>query len=144
MFNKKQLMNEYLSKFPEIESKNWTNEKVKNQMSREVIKIFFSTNYKSTTARMRYLRATLNFVNYIALNTKVKHLDNIKYYHIKEYILYLLKKEKSNGEKLKEKYINTEINGVLYYFNLIKVNNPKLKRGASFLIQEVKRENAIQ
>ena len=32
MFNKKQLMNEYLSKFPEIESKNWNYEKVKNQM----------------------------------------------------------------------------------------------------------------
>ena len=27
-----QLMNEYLSKFPEIESKNWNYEKVKNQM----------------------------------------------------------------------------------------------------------------
>ena len=53
MFNKKQLMNEYLSKFPEIESKNWNYEKVKNQMSREVIKIFFSTNYKSTSARMK-------------------------------------------------------------------------------------------
>ncbi|MDZ5019667.1 hypothetical protein [Clostridium perfringens] len=144
MFNKKQLMNEYLSKFPEIESKNWTYEKVKNQMSREIIKIFFSTNYKSTSARMRYLRATLNFIDYIASNTKVKHLSNIKYYHMKEYILYLLKKEKNNGEKLKEKYINTEINGVLYYFNLVKINNPKLKKGAAFLIQEVKRENAIQ
>ena len=99
MFNKKQLMNEYLSKFPEIESKNWNYEKVKNQMSREVIKIFFSTNYKSTSARMRYLRATLNFIDYIALNTKVKHLSNIKYYHIKEYILHLLNKRKSNGEK---------------------------------------------
>lgn len=143
MFNKKQLMNEYLSKFPEIESKNWTYEKVKNQMSREVIRIFFGTNYKSTTARMRYMRAMLNFVNYIAINTKVKHLSNIKYYHIKEYILYLLKKEKNNGEKLKEKYINTEINGVLYYFNLVKINNPKLQKGAAFLIQEVKRENDI-
>ena len=144
MFNKKQLMNEYLNKFPEIESKNWTYEKVKNEMSREIIKIFFSTNYKSTSARMRYLRATLNFIDYIASNTKVKHLSNIKYYHIKKYILYLLKKEKNNGEKLKEKYINTEINGVLYYFNLVKINNPKLKKGAAFLIQEVKRENAIQ
>lgn len=143
MFNKKQLMNEYLSKFPEIESKNWTYEKVKNQMSREVIKIFFSTNYKSTSARMRYLRATLNFIDYIALNTKVKHLSNIKYYHIKEYILHLLNKRKSNGEKLKENYINTEINGVLHYFNLVKINNPKLKKGAAYLIQEVKRENAI-
>lgn len=143
MFNKKQLMNEYLSKFPEIESKNWTYEKVKNQMSREVIKIFFGTNYKSTTARMRYMRAMLNFVNYIASNTKVKHLDNIKYYHIKEYILHLLNKRKGNGERLKESYINTEINGVLYYFNLMKVNNPKLKKGASFLIQEVKREHNI-
>ncbi|HHD2802041.1 hypothetical protein [Clostridium perfringens] len=143
MFNKKQLMNEYLSKFPEIESKNWNYEKVKNQMSREVIKIFFSTNYKSTSARMRYLRATLNFIDYIALNTKVKHLSNIKYYHIKEYILHLLNKRKSNGEKLKENYINTEINGVLHYFNLVKINNPKLKKGAAYLIQEVKRENAI-
>ena len=143
MFNKKQLMNEYLSKFPEIESKNWTYEKVKNQMSREIIKIFFSTNYKSTSARMRYLRATLNFIDYIALNTKVKHLSNIKYYHIKEYILHLLNKRKSNGEKLKENYINTEINGVLHYFNLVKINNPKLKKGAAYLIQEVKRENAI-
>lgn len=143
MFNKKQLMNEYLSKFPEIESKNWNYEKVKNQMSREVIKIFFSTNYKSTSARMRYLRATLNFIDYIALNTKVKHLSNIKYYHIKEYILHLLNKRKSNGEKLKENYINTEINGILHYFNLVKINNPKLKKGAAYLIQEVKRENAI-
>ena len=143
MFNKKQLMNEYLSKFPEIESKNWNYEKVKNQMSREVIKIFFSTNYKSTSARMRYLRATLNFIDYIALNTKVKHLSNIKYYHIKEYILHLLNKRKSNGEKLKENYINTEINGVLHYYNLVKINNPKLKKGAAYLIQEVKRENAI-
>ena len=143
MFNKKQLMNEYLSKFPEIESKNWNYDKVKNQMSREVIKIFFSTNYKSTSARMRYLRATLNFIDYIALNTKVKHLSNIKYYHIKEYILHLLNKRKSNGEKLKENYINTEINGVLHYFNLVKINNPKLKKGAAYLIQEVKRENAI-
>ena len=143
MFNKKQLMNEYLSKFPEIESKNWNYEKVKNQMSREVIKIFFSTNYKSTSARMRYLRATLNFIDYIALNTKVKHLSNIKYYHIKEYILHLLNKRKSNGEKLKENYINTEINGVLHYFNLVKINNPKLKKGAAYLIHEVKRENAI-
>ena len=143
MFNKKQLMNEYLSKFHEIESKNWNYEKVKNQMSREVIKIFFSTNYKSTSARMRYLRATLNFIDYIALNTKVKHLSNIKYYHIKEYILHLLNKRKSNGEKLKENYINTEINGILHYFNLVKINNPKLKKGAAYLIQEVKRENAI-
>ena len=112
-------------------------------MSREVIKIFFSTNYKSTSARMRYLRATLNFIDYIALNTKLKHLSNIKYYHIKEYILHLLNKRKSNGEKLKEIYINTEINGVLHYFNLVKINNPKLKKGAAYLIQEVKRENAI-
>ncbi|MGU8327895.1 hypothetical protein ACV3K3_14815 [Clostridium perfringens] len=143
MFNKKQIMNQYLEKFPEVDSKNWTNEKVKNQMSREVIKIFFSTNYKSLDARMRYMRAMLNFVNYIALNTKVKHLDNIKYYHIKEYILHLLNKRKGNGERLKESYINTEINGVLYCFNLMKINNPKLKKGASFLIQEVKREHDI-
>lgn len=143
MFNKKQLMQQYLEKFPVVESKNWTPEKVKNEMSREVIKVFFSTNYKSTTARMRYMRATLNFIDYIASNTKVKYLNNIKYYHIKEYILYLLKRDKNNGEKLKDNYINTEINGVLYFFNLIKINNPKLQKGASYLIQEVKKENGI-
>lgn len=143
MFNKKQLMQQYLERFPVVESKNWTPEKVKNEMSREIIKMFFSTNYKSLDARMRYMRATLNFIDYISKNTKVKHLSNIKYYHIKEYILYLLRKRKGNGEKLKEKYINTEINGVLYYFNLIKVNNPKLQKGASYLIQEVKRENGF-
>lgn len=144
MFNKNKIMNEYLDKFPNVECKKWTTEKVKNEMSRNIIKIFFSTNYKSTIARMRYLRATLNFVDYIANNTKVKYLDNIKYYHLKEYILYLLRKKKSNGEQLKESYINTEINGILYYFNLVKINNPKLKRGAAYLIQEVKRENEIQ
>lgn len=53
-------MNQYLEKFPVVESKNWTPEKVKNQMSREIIKIFFGTNYKSKTARMRYMRAMLN------------------------------------------------------------------------------------
>ena len=143
MFYKNKLMNEYLAKFTEIESKNWTYEKVKNQMSREVIKVFFSTNYKSTTARMRYMRATLNFIDYMAKNTKVKYISNVKFYHIKDYILHLLNKRKGNGEILKEKYINTEINGVLYYFNLIKVNNPKLKKGASYLIQEVKKENGI-
>ena len=137
-------MNEYLEKFPEIDNKNLTSEKVRNHMSREVVKTFFNTNYKSTSARMRYLRATLNFINYIANNTKVKHIDNIKYYHFKEYILYLLKKKKTNGEKLKENYINTEINGVLYYFGLMKINNPKLKKGAAYLMQEVKKENDIQ
>lgn len=143
MFNKNKLMNKYLEEFPKIESKKWTSEKVKNQMSREVIKTFFSTNYKSLDARMRYLRATLNFIDYISQNTKVKYISNIKYYHIKEYILYLLTKRKSNGEKLKKSYINTEINGILYYFKLIKANNPKLKKGAAFLIQEVKRENGF-
>lgn len=143
MFNKNKLMNQYLDKFPVMENKNWTTEKVKNEMSREVIKIFFNTNYKSTPARMRYLRATLNFIDYIANNTKVKYLNNIKFYHTKEYILYLLRKKKRNGENLKESYINTEINGILYYFNLIKVNNPKIKKGAAYLIQEVKRKNGI-
>lgn len=144
MFNKNKLMNKYLEEFPEIESKKWTVEKVKNQMSREVIKVFFNTNYKSFDARMRYLRATLNFIDYISKNTKVKYISNIKYYHIKEYILYLLTRRKNNGEMLEESYINTEINGILHYFELIKINNPKLKKGAAFLIQEVKRENATQ
>lgn len=133
-------MLKYLEKYPIVESSKWTSEKVKNEMSREVIKTFFSSNYKSTKARMRYLRATLNFIKYIAENTKVKYIDNIKFYHVKEYIWYLLNKEKSNEEKLKESYINTEVNGILHYFNLIKINNPKLQKGAAFLIQEVKKD----
>lgn len=136
-------MLKFLEKYPIIESDKWTYERIKNEMSREVIKVFFSTNYKSLDARMRYLRATLNFIDYIVKNTKVKYISNVKFYHIKDYILHLLNKRKGNGEILKEKYINTEINGVLYYFNLIKVNNPKLKKGAAFLIQEVKKENGI-
>lgn len=143
MFDRKKQMLKFLEKYPLIEGRKWTSEKVKNEMSKEVIKTFFSSNYKSTPARMRYLRATLNFINYISENTKVKYIDNIKYYHVKEYILYLLNKEKTNEEKLKESYINTEINGILHYFNLIKTNNPKLKKGAAFLIQEVKKEHGI-
>lgn len=144
MFDRKQQMLKFLEKYPLIESQKWTSEKVKNEMSREVIKVFFSSNFKSLDARMRYLRATLNFIKYIAENTKVKYIDNIKYYHVKEYILYLLNKEKSNKEKLEESYINTEINGILHYFGLVKINNPKLKKGAAFLIMEVKKEHGLK
>jgi len=137
-------MLKFLEKYPVVESGKWTSEKVKNDMSREVIKVFFNTNYKSTSARMRYLRATLNFIDYISKNTKVKYIDNIKFYHLKEYIIFLLKKEKSTGAKLEESYIHTEVNGILYYFKLKKINNPKLQKGASYLIQEVKRKNDIK
>lgn len=132
-----------MNKYPEIESKTWTKEKIKNEMSREVIKIFFSTNFKSTAARTRYLKATLRFIEYISEHTNVHFIDNIKFYHLKEYIAFLLKKEKGKEKKIKENYINTEINGVLYYLNLKKINNPKYKKGAQFLINEVKKENEI-
>lgn len=124
-----------------IENAKSSSELLQNKMINEVINDFYNTNYKSTAARSRYLRAMLNFIIYIVENTKVHKVKNIKWYHVREYTFYLLNKTKSNGEKLSDTYINTEINGVFYYLNLKKVNNPKLKLGAAALIKEVQLEH---
>lgn len=121
-----------------VENAKSSSELLQNQMVKQVINDFYNTNYKSSDARSRYLRATLNFIVYIIKNTKVHKVENIKWYHVKEYTFYLLNKTKSNGEKLKESYIITEINGVFYYLNLKRFNNPKLSLGAAALIREVK------
>lgn len=124
-----------------IENAKSSSELLQNQIVNQVINDFYNTNYKSTAARSRYLRAALNFIIYIVENTKVHKIENIKWYHVKEYAFYLLNKTKSNGEKLNYTYINTEINGVFYYLNLKKFNNPKLSRGAAALIREVKQND---
>lgn len=120
-----------------IENAKSSSELLQNEMISEVINDFYNTNYKSTAARSRYLRAALNFIIYIVENTKVHKVKNIKWYHVKEYVSYLLNKEKNNGEKLNKSYIITEINGVFYYLKLKKFNNPKLNMGAANLIREV-------
>ena len=120
-----------------IENAKSSSELLQNQMVNQVINDFYSTNYKSSDARSRYLRATLNFIIYIIENTKVHKVENIRWYHVKEYTFYLLNKTKSNGDKLKKSYIITEINGVFYYLKLKKFNNPKLNMGAANLIREV-------
>lgn len=121
-----------------IENPKSSSELLQNNMINQVINDFYNTNYKSTAARSRYLRATLNFILYIIQYTKVHKVGNIKWYHVKEYTWYLLNKTKNNGEKLSDTYINTEINGVFYYLNLKRFNNQKLKLGAAALIKEVK------